>query len=184
MERKFKSPTRIIIFFFLIVFNLKAQEKSDKIYSEKDFIKKVSEETQKKVDQIKNKSVTDLTKELIEKEEKMKIRELELAQKEDQIKVNALELEKKVKAFEEQQLKILGCAQKNEDDAKARIVSQVEVISNMQPAKAAQVLTVQDPDIAVRILRELEPKKASKIFNFMEKEVSARLQKQYLDMKK
>jgi len=36
----------------------------------------------------------------------------------------------------------------------------------------------------VQILQMIEPKKASKIFNFMEKETSAKLQKQYLQMKR
>jgi len=58
------------------------------------------------------------------------------------------------------------------------------MISNMKPDKAASVLSVQDSEIAVQILQMIDPKKASKIFNFMDKEVSAKLQKQYLQMKK
>ena len=54
----------------------------------------------------------------------------------------------------------------------------------MKPDKAASVLSVQDSEIAVQILQMIDPKKASKIFNFMDKEVSAKLQKQYLQMKK
>jgi flagellar motility protein MotE (MotC chaperone) len=60
----------------------------------------------------------------------------------------------------------------------------VEVISGMKPQSAADVLAVQDPDLSVRILGQLEAQKASKIFNLMDKEVSARLQKQFLQMKK
>jgi flagellar motility protein MotE (MotC chaperone) len=78
----------------------------------------------------------------------------------------------------------LGCLQKHEDDAKNRVSQQVEVVSNMQPAKAALLLSVQEADIAVQILQLLDPKKASKIFNLMDKEVSARLQKQYMNMKR
>ncbi|HXH31227.1 MAG TPA: hypothetical protein VNJ01_10480 [Bacteriovoracaceae bacterium] len=37
---------------------------------------------------------------------------------------------------------------------------------------------------AVKILQQIDAKKASKIFNFMDKEVSAKIQKQYLLMKK
>lgn len=157
---------------------------SPKIYTEEDFIKKVSEEVQKKVEQIKNKSFTELTKELVDKDEKIKLRELDLVKKTDQFKVNEFELEKKIKEFDSRQQSVLGCLEKNETDSKDRIKKQVEVISNMQPAKAAQLLSVQDADIAVKILREIDSKKASKIFNLMDKEVSARLQKQYLDMKK
>lgn len=158
--------------------------KSPLKYSEEDFVKKVAEEVRKKVDEIKNKSVSDLTKEVLAKEESVKIRELDLLKREDQLKVNAAEVEKKIKDFNQNQTSVLGCVQKNEDDLKARVAAQVEVVSNMQPAKAAALLSVQDADIAVRILQMLDPKKASKIFNLMEKEVSARLQKQYVDMKR
>jgi flagellar motility protein MotE (MotC chaperone) len=54
----------------------------------------------------------------------------------------------------------------------------------MKPDKAAEVLSVQESDIAVRILQAIDSKKASKIFNFMDKEISAKLQRQYLLMKK
>ena len=51
-------------------------------------------------------------------------------------------------------------------------------------ASAADILAIQDPDLSVRILAELDSTKMSKIFNLMDKEVSARLQKQFLQMKK
>ena len=35
-----------------------------------------------------------------------------------------------------------------------------------------------------KIIERIDPQKASKIFNLMDKEVSARLQKQYMYMKK
>lgn len=60
----------------------------------------------------------------------------------------------------------------------------VEVVSNMKPQKASDLLSSQESEISVRILSELDPLKASKIFNLMEKEISARLQKQYLHMRK
>ncbi len=161
-----------------------AQKKVAKTYSEEEFTKKVAEEVRKKVDEIKNKSVTDLTKELLSKEEAIRLRELDLIKREDQIKVNAAEVEKKLKDFNARQTTVLGCVERNNEDLKARVTQQVEVVSNMQPAKAAQLLSVQDADIAVQILQMLDPKKASKIFNLMEKEVSARLQKQYMDMKR
>ena len=65
-----------------------------------------------------------------------------------------------------------------------RVQQLVEVISNMKPQRAADLLSVQDPDISVRIFEKTNPTKASKIFNLMDKEVSARLQKQYLNMQK
>ena len=60
----------------------------------------------------------------------------------------------------------------------------VDVISAMRPQNAADVLSVQDADISVQILEKLDPTKISKIFNSMDKEISARLQKQFMNMKK
>ena len=54
----------------------------------------------------------------------------------------------------------------------------------MRAAKAAEILSVQESDLTVQILGKLPPEKVSKIFNLMEKEVSARLQKQFMSMKK
>lgn len=155
-----------------------------KMYSEEEFIKKVNEETKKKVNTIKNKSVSDLTKELLDKEEKLKLRELEIQKHEDSLKVSENELGKKFAAFEIRQKAFIGCVEKNEDESKGRIGQLVDMISNMKPQKAAEVLSVQDPEIAVKILQTIEAKKASKIFNFMDKDISAKLQKQYLQMKK
>lgn len=155
-----------------------------KTYTEDEFQKKLSEEVIKKVDSIKNKSITELTKELLEKEEKLRTREEELQKREDSLKVSQEEVAKKYVEITEHQKKILGCVEKNQNESKGRIGQLVEMVSNMKPDKAAEVLSIQDSDIAVQILQVLDPKKASKIFNFMEKDVSAKLQKQYLLMKK
>lgn len=155
-----------------------------KTYTEEDFVKKVNEEVKKKVDVIKNKSVSDLTKEILDKEEKLKLRELEVQKTHDQLKVSEGDLAKKYAEFEARQKAFLGCVSKNEEDSKGRVGQLVEMISNMKPDKASEVLSIQDPDVAVQILQFLDTKKASKIFNFMDKEVSAKLQKQYLLMKK
>ncbi|MBY0518419.1 MAG: hypothetical protein K2P81_16025 [Bacteriovoracaceae bacterium] len=175
---------KIFILLFFVSTAFAVDKKAEKIYSQDEFDKKVAEEVNQKVDQIKNKSVTVLTKEILAKEQSLKQREMELQKKEDQIKVNSAEIEKKIQDFNKSQYGVLGCMQKNDDDLKARVAQQVEVVSSMKPDKAAQLLSVQDADIAVRILQLLDPKKASKIFNLMEKEVSARLQKQYMDMKR
>ena len=58
------------------------------------------------------------------------------------------------------------------------------MLSGMKPDAAAQVLSVQDPLIAVKMISKLDSAKVSKIFNKMDKEVSARLQKQFLTMQK
>ncbi len=157
---------------------------AQKSYTEEDFIRKVSEEVRKKVDSVKNKSVAELTKELLEREEKLKLRELELLKQQDSLRVSEGEIAKRYIELSNKQKDFLGCVERNEDDSKARVGQLVEMISNMKPQKAAEILAVQDAEIAVKILQMIDAKKASKIFNFMDKEVSARLQKQYLQMKK
>lgn len=155
-----------------------------KTYTEEEFVKKVNEEVKAKVDVIKNKSVSDLTKEILDKEEKLKLRELDLQKQNDSLKVAEGELAKKYAEFEARQKTFIGCINKNEEESKARIGQLVEMISGMKPQKAAEILSVQDSEIAVRILQMTDAKKASKIFNFMDKDVSAKLQKQYLLLKK
>lgn len=157
---------------------------SVKKYTEEDFVKKVNEEVKKKVDVIKNKSVSDLTKELLDKEEKLKLRELELQKQADSMKVSEDDIAKRYSELATKQKNFIGCVEKNNDDSKARIGQVVETISGMKPQKAAEILSVQDAEVAVQILQLLDAKKASKIFNFMDKDVSAKLQKQYLQMKK
>jgi len=155
-----------------------------RVYSEEEFIKKVNEEVKKKVDSIKNKSVSDLTKELLDKEEKLRIRELELEKQQDSLKVSDNDIAKRYAELSAKQKDFIGCAEKNNEESKGRIGQLVEMVSNMKPEKAASVLSVQDPEIAVQILQLIDAKKASKIFNFMDKDISAKLQKQYLQMKK
>lgn len=58
------------------------------------------------VDKIKNKSVTDLTKELVEKDEKIRLQELELQKKEDQLKTSEADLAKKYAEFEARQKRL------------------------------------------------------------------------------
>jgi flagellar motility protein MotE (MotC chaperone) len=172
---------KFIIILTIMTATAFAQEKK---YSEEEFIRKVNEEVKSKVESIKNKSVSELTKELLDKEEHLKIRELELIKKQDSLKAAESELAKKYSDLEGRQKDFLGCVNKNEDESKARIGQVVDMVSNMKPQKAAEVLSVQDPEVAVRILQMIDAKKASKIFNFMDKDVSAKLQKQYLQMKK
>lgn len=173
----------ILLLAFFILTSL-AQANTSKTYTEKDFINKVNEEVKKKVETIKNKSVSELIKEILDKEKELKLKELELIKEKDSLKASDEELGKKYAEFEKKQKEFLGCVEKNEEESKGRVSQLVDMISNMKPAKAAEVLSVQESDIAVRILQTIDSKKASKIFNFMDKEVSARLQKQYLLMKK
>lgn len=157
---------------------------NDKIYSEVDFIKKVAEEVSLQVDKIKKSSVTDLTKELVKKNKDISLKEIELKKREDALLAAEKDLAAKYISIDQKQKKIIGCLDKNKEEEKMRISQVVDMISNMRPQKAAEILSVQDSIIAVQILQKIDAKKASKIFNFMDKDVSAKLQKQYLEMRK
>ena len=174
----------ITLFFISSVALAQVPVAPKRTYTEAEFIKKVTEETKKKVDSIKNKSVSDLTKELLDKEEKLRLRELDIQKQQDALKVTESDLANRYVELANRQKDFIGCVNKNNEENKARIGQLVEMISNMKPEKASSVLSVQDTDIAVQILQMIDAKKASKIFNFMDKEVSAKLQKQYLLMKK
>ena len=167
----------------MLVFST-ASAMAAKTYTEEEFIKQLNEEVKKRVDSIKNQSVSELTRELLDKEEKLKLRELELQKLQDSLKVSETDIAKRYSDLSQKQKNFIGCVEKNEDEGKARIGQLVEMVSNMKPQKAAEVLSVQDSEIAVKILQMIDAKKASKIFNVMDKEVSAKLQKQYLLMKK
>ncbi len=154
-----------------------------KVYTESEFEAKLAKELDKQVDRIKKSSVAKLTKELLEKERALKEREKELDRRAEQIHLGEESLAKSVLALESRQKKILGCIDENQRKEAIRIKQLVSVISNMKPAKAAELLSVQDSSISVKIIEMIEPERASKIFNLMDKEVSARLQKQYLNMR-
>lgn len=174
----------ILIFCTAINAQTNTQNKSSKTYTEEEFVKRLNEQVKAKIDLIKNKSVADLTKEILDKEEDLKLKELELQKQSDALKVTEIELGKKYNELHEKQKTFISCLDKNQEEASGRISQLVEMLINMKPQKAAEILSVQESDIAVRILQVIDSKKASKIFNFMDKEISAKLQKQYLEMKK
>lgn len=176
--------TKLIIALASFILIFKSAFSEEKKYTQAEFDKAVTEAVLKKIDDVKKQSISELTKELLVKESKLKSREADLERKEEILSNTRADLERRIIAFEDSKKQILGCIEKNENDSRKRISQLVEVISNMKPAKASQLLTVQDEDISVRILSLIDPKKASKIFNLMDKEVSARLQKQYINMKK
>ena len=173
-----------MIYILLLVPIMSFAEAPKKIYTQAEFDKKLHEEVIKKVDTIKNKSVSDLTRELLDKEEQLRLREMDLVKQQDSLKVSENDIAKRYSELSSKQKDFIGCIDRHNDESKSRIGQLVEMVSNMKPEKAASVLSVQDPDIAVQILQMIDPKKASKIFNFMDKDISAKLQKQYLQMKK
>lgn len=156
----------------------------EKIYTQAELDQKVVEEVKKKIEEIKVKSVAELTKELLDKEQQLRDRELQIKREEERLNLTKSDLKKLAAKFEDDKKSFLGCIDKNKSEVNARLNRMVEVVSNMKPQKASDLLSSQESEISVRILSELDPVKASKIFNLMEKEISARLQKQYLHMKK
>jgi flagellar motility protein MotE (MotC chaperone) len=155
-----------------------------RLYTEEEFQKAAMAEAEKMMKKAGSGHLVDFSKELLQKEETLKVRELNLQKQEEQLKINSAEFKKKLVEFEDSQKKFLGCIDSQNEKQQKRISQMVEVISGMKPQNAADVLAVQDPDLSVRILGQLEAQKASKIFNLMDKEVSAKLQRQFLQMKK
>ncbi len=153
-------------------------------YTENEFKKAVMEEVERQMRRAGQAKLIDLSRELLEKEDKLKLRELEAERQEEQFKMSTKQFQEKVKTFENSQNKFLGCVEDLEQKKNNRVKHMVEVVSGMKPDVAAQVLSVQEADISVEIISQLEPAKISKIFNLMDKEISARLQKQYMNMKK
>jgi flagellar motility protein MotE (MotC chaperone) len=163
---------------------IKKPEAPQKIYTKEEFTKKVEEQVEKHLTKLGRLKIIDFSKELLRKENALKLKELEFQKKEQQLTINMKHFEKKVVKFQVKQKELLGCLTGQVTDRKKRVGHMVDAISGMKPAQAAEVLSVQDAEISVEILGMLDPVKVSKIFNLMDKEISARLAKQYMNMKK
>jgi flagellar motility protein MotE (MotC chaperone) len=172
----------IIFFCFIVIFSTYAEEK--KVYSENEFQKKLYEELERLTKQIKRKSIRELSNDLIKKKKELSLREIDLKKKEEELQKSEESLSIKILNFKKKQNRLIGCLKENEEEEMGRIKKLVDVVSNMKADKAAQLISVQDPEISIKILSLLDTVKASKIFNVMDKEKSAQLQKQYLNMKK
>lgn len=159
-----------------------------KKYTQEEFDSAVKEQMMKELDKnlarLGHGNVIDLSNELLKKENDLKGRELKLNKDQEQMELIKKDLETKIKSFQTTQNKIIGCIDIHDKEKDKRVTHMVEVVSGMKPQVAADVLSVQEADLSVRILGLLDPSKVSKIFNLMNKEISARLQKQYLDMKR
>ena len=175
----------VLVFLILnLMTYIKAATPAKKTYTEEEFLKEVSKEVEKRLKKIDGSNLANYSKELLEKEEKIKIQEINLIKKEEELNNNTNDLKKRITEFQESQKKILGCIDEQDKKVDKRVNQLVEVISGMKPQNAADILSVQDPDLSVRILGLLDSAKASKIFNLMDKQISAKLQKQFMDMKK
>jgi flagellar motility protein MotE (MotC chaperone) len=159
-------------------------EPEKKSYTEDEFRKAVREEAEKLMKRAGSGNLVDFSKELLEKEDTLKMKEQDIKKQDEQLKMNMTDFQKKVIEFQDSQKKFLTCVDGQNEKSEKRVSQMVEVISGMKPQSAADVLAIQDPELSVRILSLLDSQKTSKIFNLMDKEVSARLQKQFLQMKK
>ncbi len=155
-----------------------------KAYSKKEFDKLVYSEVEKRLKRFKKGNVVDFSMELLKKEDNLKIEEIKLVKKNEELQMNIKDFELKLESFSQEQKKIIGCITDAQNKENKRIGHMVDVISGMKPANAAEILSVQDIEISVKILDQLDAIKVSKIFNLMDKEISARLQKQYMTMKR
>ncbi|MBF0362644.1 MAG: hypothetical protein HQK49_16610 [Oligoflexia bacterium] len=169
--------------------NIKAEKDvpkpvTSRLYSDEEIRNLINKEVDKRIDRYKPSEMAKLSKEFMKMDSEMKEKEQKLKTREEQLSFNEKELSKKILEFEKTQEKVLGCMDQNNRESEERINRIVSVISEMRPQMAAEVLSVQDPNIAVKIISMIDPNKASKIFNLMDKEISARIQKQYLNMKK
>jgi flagellar motility protein MotE (MotC chaperone) len=184
-----------IIFTVLVVLSLsayaanKVEKKAEaapskREYTEEEFRAAVFEEASKMMKKAGSANLVDFSKELLEKEEDIKVKEFAIKKQEEELNMNMADFKKKLVEFQDSQKKFLGCVDEKDARSLKRVTQMVDVISGMKPQNAADILSIQDPDLSVQILSELDSAKLSKIFNLMDKEVSARLQKQFLQMKK
>ena len=178
-----KTNNLLALILVFSIFSVFAEE-TEKKYTQKELDKIVQEKVEKQIKRIKKSSIAKLTSEILEKEMSVESRQKSLDKRLEQVKMAESSLASKIVEFEKTQSKVLGCIAENKDKAKKRVNGLVSMISNMKPLKAADVLSVQDSKISIQILENIDPVKASKIFNLMDKEVSARLQKQYLNMRR
>jgi flagellar motility protein MotE (MotC chaperone) len=155
-----------------------------KQYTVEEFKEAVIAVVEKKLRLLKRESIINFSKELLKKEDSIALREISLKRKEEAFLLSQNEFKKKIEIFHKEQQKFIGCLDQNKKDENKRLSHMVDTIGGMRPNVAADVLSVQDHEIAIKILNKLDPVKVSKIFNLMDKEISARLQKQYMTMEK
>lgn len=186
----------IIVLSFILLNFVNAQDTSkkdsEKIYTQKEFDDALEKKLKERVDKevlvrlkrFHPKNIVNLSKEFMNKERTIELRELEVQKQKESLKASEQDLVKRAKELKGKSDKLLGCLDNHDQNQTKRVNHMVDVVSGMRPQNAADVLSVQDVDIAVRILGALAPEKVSKIFNSMDKEISARLQKQFMSMKK
>ena len=155
-----------------------------KTFTENEINKIVNAKVLEKMKLVNDSKLVHFAKNILKKEEDLNNLEMKLKRKEEELQINLKELDNKINRFIDKQKRFIVCIDNVEKGKKKRINHLVEIIAGMKPVMAGNVLSVQDSDIAVKILSKLPAVKMSKIFNSMDKEISARLQKQYMNMQK
>lgn len=180
-----------LILLFTIVLSFGAFAKAstpkveaEKIYTEDDFQVAIKKAISKYLMRIDKGNIVPFSNELIDREKKIKIREVNLEKREEAFSNTKKDFQKTIQEFKEQQNRFIGCVDGIEKERNTRIDHMVSTVSNMRPQQAADLLSVQESIIAVEILSKLDSAKVAKIFNLMKGEISARLQKQYMNMKR
>jgi flagellar motility protein MotE (MotC chaperone) len=144
----------------------------------------LKKELQEKIQYLKNTGCEEYARDLLKREHTLKEREDKLWKKNQKFSMSLINFEQKMKKFNQDREKTITCLNNNQQREDKRIDKMVEIISSMKNDKAADLIAIQDWKISVKILLRLTPSKVSKLFNQMDKEISARLQKQFLSMKK
>ena len=160
------------------------KESKGKTYSKEELDKFVIDALEKKLKKIGRSKILNFSKELFKKEKDLELKALDFKREKERFEIVKKSFEKRIKKLQKKQSKIIECLDKQDKKKGKRLNHMVEVISNMRPASAAALLSVQENKIALQILGSLDSVKVSKIFNLMSKEISSRLQKQYINMKK
>lgn len=173
----------LILLLSLTVFGQENKDKDLK-YSEEDFQKAVQDEFEKRMKKVGRSNLIEFSNELLKKEEALLEKEKLLSKREEQLKLNEKELKNRFAEFNKEQKNFLACLDKEDKKVERRLRHMVDVVSGMKPQTAADLLSQQDPSLAVKIMGELDAVKVAKIFNLMKKEISAKLQKQYMTLKK
>lgn len=178
----------VYILSIFLSLSVNAQESKNKgnskSYTEKEFLDAVEKEVVNRLQRYRPKNIINVSREYMKKERELALKEVDLRKREESLKVSEGDFAKKLRELNKKGEKLIGCLDENDKNESKRVNHMVDVISGMRPQTAAEVLSVQDPEISIKILGNLSATKVSKIFNSMDKEISARLQKQYLNMKK
>jgi flagellar motility protein MotE (MotC chaperone) len=164
--------------------NEKIKKSSGKVFTDEELEKYINEALEKKLKRIGRSKIIGFSKEIFKKEKEIQLKELDLKREIEKFNIIKKSFEKRIKILRGKQSKIIGCLDKQDREKGKRLKHMVDVISNMRPATAAKLLSVQENKISLQILGSLDSVKVSKIFNLMSKEISSRLQKQYINMKR